>query len=269
MTVGSRRGRGSRRRRRRRCRCNRSSRAEPLTCRSSQWSARRLPPRAFSAVTSARSAACSRSRRQAVDDRLAFAVWMSVRSTSVKETVPPSVSVLDERWRPLGDGMRAAPSAAMIGLSLRAGDGDGDGLRGAAAVIVGDHNGVGLDDGLAEGEEVEGVVGDGEAEGDRAAEPVLSVTVPVVSAPSCTPSALVDDRNVAFAVWMSVRSTSVKLSVPAAVSALDELMVAASSVMACGPEPSAARAGPSLLPVTVMVTCLVELAPMLSVTVRS
>src|SRR5207302_142453 len=56
-----------------------------------------------------------------------------------------------------------------------AGDGDGDVLGGEAAVVVGNLDAVGLDDGLAGGEEVDGAVGDGEVPGDTAAEAVHRV----------------------------------------------------------------------------------------------
>src|SRR5207249_5011143 len=56
-----------------------------------------------------------------------------------------------------------------------AGDGDGDALGGGAGVVVVDLDRVGLDQGLAGGEEVDGVVGDMEAPGDGAAEAVDGV----------------------------------------------------------------------------------------------
>jgi len=59
-------------------------------------------------------------------------------------------------------------------------------------------------------------------------------------------------------VWWSLRSTSVKLSVPE---------VSMSWVVAWGPEASAVSTGASLVPVMVIVTGWVKLAPVLSVTV--
>jgi hypothetical protein len=97
-------------------------------------------------------------------------------------------------------------------------------------------------------------------------EPVLSATV-AESAPArtasmplggVTPSDHLVEATLVLTVCWSVRSTSVKVSVP---------KVWTSWVVVCGPEASAASTGASLLPVMVIVTGWVKLAPVLSVTV--
>src|SRR5262249_22156072 len=73
-----------------------------------------------------------------------------------------------------------------------------------------------------------------------------------------TPSDQLVEVTLVLAVWWSVRSTSVKVSVPEVWTAW---------VVICGPKASAASTGASLLPVMVIVTGWVKLAPRLSVTV--
>src|SRR5262249_11738327 len=96
--------------------------------------------------------------------------------------------------------------------------------------------------------------------------PVLPATV-AESAPArtasiplggVTPSGQLVEVTLVLAVWWSVRSTSVKVSVPEVWTAW---------MVVCGPEASAASTGASLLPVMVIVTGWVKLGPRLSVTV--
>ena len=61
--------------------------------------------------------------------------------------------------------------------------------------------------------------------------------------------------TLALTVWVSLRSTSVKLSVPEAISVVPPAM------SACGLPASAGSTGASLVPVMVMVTGCVELSP--------
>src|SRR5262245_51922397 len=95
---------------------------------------------------------------------------------------------------------------------------------------------------------------------------VLSTTV-AESAPARTASIPLGGVNplgqlveitLVLAVWWSVRSTSVKVSVPEVWTAW---------MVVCGPEASAASTGASLLPVMVIVTGWVKLTPLPSVTV--
>src|SRR5258707_1034363 len=71
----------------------------------------------------------------------------------------------------------------------------------------------------------------------------------------------------ALTVWGSSRSTSVKVGVRGVLSRLVLPVVLRASWMLCGPEASGASTGAALLPVMVIVTGWVELAPLLSVTV--
>jgi hypothetical protein len=68
-------------------------------------------------------------------------------------------------------------------------------------------------------------------------------------------------------VCVSVKSTSVKLSVPAVLSVWLLPVLFGSSLNVCGPVLSTASTGVSLVPVTVIVTGRVELAALVSVTV--
>src|SRR5258708_4687920 len=70
---------------------------------------------------------------------------------------------------------RACGDAADHRHLVAAGDGDGDVLGGEAAVIVGNLDLIGLDDGLVVGQEVDRVIGDGEVPGHRAADAVDGV----------------------------------------------------------------------------------------------
>jgi hypothetical protein len=70
-----------------------------------------------------------------------------------------------------------------------------------------------------------------------------------------------------FTVWVSFRSTSVKLSVADDVSAAAEPVVFATSVTAWLATASATTTGTSLVPVAVKVTGWTDVAPWLSVTV--
>ena len=72
----------------------------------------------------------------------------------------------------------------------------------------------------------------------------------------------------ALAVWWSSRSTSVKVvNSPEVLSRPVPPVMLRASWMVCGPEVSGANIGAPLVPVMVIVTGCVELAPLLSVTV--
>ena len=86
------------------------------------------------------------------------------------------------------------------------------------AVAVVDADGVGLMHGLAGGQLLDGAVVDRIVPADRAAEAgaVVSLSTPTVMAPNCiAPSVEVKATE---AVWLSLRSTSVKVTAPEAVS---------------------------------------------------
>ncbi len=81
---------------------------------------------------------------------------------------------------------------------------------------------------------------------------------------SVAPPDQVIECTLVLTVWVSKKLTSVKLSVPLAVSAVVESVTPAISVIACGPEVSAASTGAAFGLIVIVISWL-ALAPKLSV----